>query len=261
MRTAVGVVRAKRRSRDSGWRRRRPRGTFGALVRRWASPTLWISLSVGCRPAPPVTPPTAAPSIEIEAPPERPVVVVEPVAPPAAVEVPWAAEDLPRILAVQALVHGAAQRHGVDPRVLNAIIWHESRFHVAARGPGGAAGLMQLMPTTSKGLAKRLGRANRPYDAAFNVEAGALLVSRLLKIFEGDLALALAGYGLGHVAVQRRIEAGELLPERTQRFVARVESWIPAFATLPCPDRAASESAMSVVAAPGPLCGAVAPQS
>lgn len=201
-----------------------------------------------------------APS-DTEVAPDRPAVAVEPATPPAPIEVPWAPDDLPRIVAVQPLVHAAAHRHGVDPRVLNAIIWHESRFHAAARGPGGAAGLMQLMPTTSKGLAKRLGRANRPYDPAFNVEAGALLLSRLLTIFDGDLALALAGYGLGHGAVKRRIEAGEPLPERTQRFVARVQSWVPAFATLPCPAGVTPEPTAAAARAPGPLCGAVATTS
>jgi soluble lytic murein transglycosylase-like protein len=235
-------------------------------VRRWASPTLWISLSVGCRPAVPAGPataPVAVAPIDVEATPERPLIAVEPAAPSAPIEVPWSAADLPRIVAVQGLIHGAAHRHGVDPRVLNAIIWHESRFHAAARGPGGAAGLMQLMPTTSKGLAKRLGRANRPLDPAFNVEAGALLLSRLLTIFDGDLPLALAGYGLGHVAVQRRVEAGEPLPERTQRFVARVQSWVPVFATLPCPEGASAEPASVPAAgrAPGPLCGSVAASS
>lgn len=235
-------------------------------MRRWASPTLWISLSIGCRPAVPGSPPTdpvaAAPSDGAETP-EPPVIAVEPATPSAPVEVPWTAADLPRIVAVQGLIHAAAHRHGVDPRVLNAIIWHESRFHAAARGPGGAAGLMQLMPTTSKGLAKRLGRANRPLDAAFSVEAGALLLSRLLTIFDGDLSLALAGYGLGHGAVKQRIEAGEPLPERTQRFVARVQSWVPAFATLPCPAGVTPEptAAPAAARAPGPLCGAVATTS
>lgn len=148
---------------------------------------------------------------------------------------PWRLEDIPRIIAVQALVHESASRHGVDADVMNAIIWHESKFHAKAKGPGGAAGLMQLMPLTSKGLAKRMGVAHRPYDARFNVEAGALLLSRLLDIFDGDLRLALAGYGLGHAAVKKCLAAGEPLPEKTERFVGKVERWKTAFATLPCP--------------------------
>lgn len=190
---------------------------------------LLLLLLPACTPAPPVTPAAPEPIVAV---PLLPILVS---APSPKVKVPWSQADLPRILAVQPLVHVAAAEYGVDANVVNAIIWHESRFHAAARGPGGAAGLMQLMPTTSKGLAKRLHRANRPYDPDFNVAAGSLLLSRLLRIFSGDLTLALAGYGLGHVAVQRRIAAGEPLPERTGRFAARVQSWVPAFATLPCP--------------------------
>ncbi len=199
----------------------------------------WFVMLAGCRPQ--VSPSPPPPPSQVTAPaavtvqlPRTPV--PEGLPAPATAQPPWDEDELPRILAVQPLVHAAAARHGVDADVINAIIWHESRFNAQARGPGGAAGLMQLMPTTSKGLAKRLGRPNRPYDPAFNVEAGALLLSRLLTVFDGDLKLAIAGYGLGHVAVRRRIEAGEALPDRTLRFIANIETWAPAFATLPCPD-------------------------
>ena len=70
-----------------------------------------------------------------------------------------------------------------------------------------------------------------------------------------NLDLALAGYGLGHGAVKKRLEAGEPLPDRTQRFITRVESWLQAFATLPCPRGAAAlPSDRTNAAAPGPLC-------
>jgi soluble lytic murein transglycosylase-like protein len=198
----------------------------------------WIAIALvtACRPA---TPPSSAPPEPAAAAPAPQAVLVEP--PPVAAHVahavtpPWSLSDIPRIVAVQSLVHDAARRHGVDPDVMNAIIWHESKFHVKAKGPGGAAGLMQLMPSTSKSLAKRLGRSHRPYEAEFNVEAGAFLLSRLLVIFDGDLRLAIAGYGLGHGAVKKRLAAGEPLPEKTERFIAKVERWSVAFATLPCP--------------------------
>ena len=200
----------------------------------------WLALAlVGCRPTattPPTPAPAAAPrdpaiaatathtAVAPEMVPPRP----EPAPPP-----PWTAEDLPRIRAVQPLVHDAADELGVDASVVNAIIWHESRFNAKAKGPGGAAGLMQLMPTTSKSLAKRLGRAHKPYDPAFNVYVGAYLFSRLLTIFDGDQDLALAGYALGHVAVRKRVAAGEPLPERTQRFIAKVHGYAAAFASAP----------------------------
>jgi soluble lytic murein transglycosylase-like protein len=195
--------------------------------------------AMACRPA---EQPTQAPADEPTSPTEpiatthtvRPAMVVASAKPePVAAKPPWKPEDVSRIKAVLPLVRAAAREHGVDANVMNAIIWHESKFHAKAKGPGGAAGLMQLMPTTSKGLAKRLGVPNRPYDPKFNTQAGAYLLSRLLKIFDGDLDLALAGYALGHVAVKRRLEAGEPLPERTQRFIARVHAWSAAFAAAP----------------------------
>lgn len=185
--------------------------------------------------SPPVAnlaPTVARPPVAVEVPPETTPSDRDPIA---TVPPPWDDDDLPRIRAVAPLVERAAARHGLDPGILDAIIWHESRFQPKARGPGGAAGLMQLMPSTSKGMAKRMGVANRPYDARFNVDAGALLMSRLIEIFDGDVDLALAGYALGHGAVKRRIAEGEALPERTQRFIRKVNAWAPAFAQLHAP--------------------------
>jgi soluble lytic murein transglycosylase-like protein len=207
------------------------------LVRSFATGLALVLL--GCRPTtthPPTPAPAAAPrdlaiaamAMHTEVAPQ----VVPPRSQPAPTA-PWAAEDLPRIQAVQPLIREAAAELGVDASVVNAIIWHESRFHARAKGPGGAAGLMQLMPTTSKSLAKRLGRAHKPYDPAFNVYVGAYLFSRLLKMFDGDQELALAGYALGHVAVRKRVAAGEPLPERTQRFIAKVHGYAAAFASAP----------------------------
>ena len=193
--------------------------------------------ATACRPTeePTQAPVADRPAVEDPAPTNmRPGMVIATAKPePLPAEPPWRDEDVARIKSVQPLILAAAREHGVDPNVMNAIIWHESKFHSKAKGPGGAAGLMQLMPTTSKGLAKRLGIPHKPYDAKFNVQAGAYLLSRLLKIFDGDQDLALAGYALGHVAVKRRIEAGEPLPERTQKFIARVHAWSAAFAAAP----------------------------
>ena len=42
--------------------------------------------------------------------------------------------------------------------------------------------------------------------------------------------LALAGYALGSGAVRKRLAAGEPLPDKTQRFIRRVDEWSKAFA-------------------------------
>jgi soluble lytic murein transglycosylase-like protein len=98
----------------------------------------------------------------------------------------------------QPMVARAARYWGVDPDVINAVIEHESRFQPGATNPAsGAAGLMQLMPATAKGL----GVAN-PYDPAQNIWGGAHLLSTQLQHFHGDLRLALAAYSAGAGAVE-----------------------------------------------------------
>jgi soluble lytic murein transglycosylase-like protein len=132
-------------------------------------------------------------------------------------------EQLERIEAVQDIVQAAAKAHGVDPTLINAVIWVESKFDRRARGPGGSLGLMQLMPKTASGLAKQLGRKRDSYDPDFNIHAGTLLLAQLLKRFDGDLTLALAGYNRGSGTVAKWMAAGQPLPEGTQGFVNRVQ--------------------------------------
>jgi soluble lytic murein transglycosylase-like protein len=170
-------------------------------------------------PAPEPTPaPThvaPAPLTELDA--DAIAALPEPAEPP-----PFDADMLAKIAAVQAIVAAAAAEHGVDPALINAVIYVESKFDRKARGPGGSQGLMQLMPKTAAELAKQLGRARNSYDADFNIHAGTLLLAKLLKRFDGDLTLALAGYNRGSGTVAKWVAAGQPLPEGTQGFVARV---------------------------------------
>ncbi|WP_181198385.1 lytic transglycosylase domain-containing protein [Enhygromyxa salina] len=135
---------------------------------------------------------------------------------------PFDDEQLARIMAVQSIVAAAAAEHEVDPALINALIWVESKFQRRARGPAGAQGLMQLMPKTAGAMAKRLGRKRNSYDPDFNIHAGTLLLSRLLDRFEGDVGLALAGYNRGGGTVSKWVATGAPLPEGVQGFIARV---------------------------------------
>jgi hypothetical protein len=144
-------------------------------------------------------------------------------------------DELRRIEAVQDIVQAASQAHGVDPTLINAVIWVESKFDRKARGPGGSLGLMQLMPKTAAGLAKQLGRKRDSYNADFNIHAGTLLLAQLLKRFDGDVTLALAGYNRGAGTVAKWMAAGEPLPEGTQGFVNRVLTAKARFEQLPAP--------------------------
>jgi soluble lytic murein transglycosylase-like protein len=96
------------------------------------------------------------------------------------------------------IIFRAGERHGVDPRFIHAVIWQESKYKVRARSHVGAQGLMQLMPPT----AKRFGCMDA-HDPAANIEAGTKYLRWLLKRFNGNVSLALAGYNAGEGSVDK----------------------------------------------------------
>ncbi len=96
------------------------------------------------------------------------------------------------------LVEQAAQKAGVDPRLLAALAWSESGFDPTARSGAGAQGLVQLMPATARGL----GVAD-PTDPAQSLAGGAAYLRTQLDAFGGDPTLALAAYNAGPTAVRR----------------------------------------------------------
>lgn len=95
-------------------------------------------------------------------------------------------------------VTAAAERHGLDPKLLHALVAVESAYEAKAVSHAGAAGLTQLMPAT----ARALGVADR-FDPAESLTAGADYLARQLVRF-GDLRLALAAYNAGPERVARR---------------------------------------------------------
>ncbi|HYH87350.1 MAG TPA: lytic transglycosylase domain-containing protein [Pyrinomonadaceae bacterium] len=104
------------------------------------------------------------------------------------------------------------KREGVDPRLIHAVIWQESKYKPTALSHAGAQGMMQLMPPT----AKRFGCAD-VHDPESNISAGTKYLRWLLKRFEGDVTLALAGYNAGEGSVDKY--AGVPPYSETQNYV------------------------------------------
>lgn len=126
-----------------------------------------------------------------------------------------------------------AERHGLDPLLVAAVIREESGFDPRARSGVGARGLMQLMPRTARWAAPKAGvtgfGVDDLEDPETNIRLGCWYLSYLSRLYEGDLSMMLAAYngGEGNVARWRRErghEPEELLtaafPE-TRRYVKR----------------------------------------
>ncbi len=99
---------------------------------------------------------------------------------------------------LRALAIQAAQRHGLDPELVLAVVAVESAFRPEAVSPKGAQGLMQLMPATAAELGVR-----NAFDPAENLDGGTRHLGALLALFGGDIARALAAYNAGAKAVER----------------------------------------------------------
>ena len=112
------------------------------------------------------------------------------------------------------IVHFARQ-HGVDPKLVVALVAAESAFRRDARSPVGAQGLGQLMP----GTAAMLGVSN-PWDPDQNISGTVRYLARQLQRWDQDASLALASYNAGPGAVQKY---GGIPPYReTQEYVSYV---------------------------------------
>ncbi len=97
-----------------------------------------------------------------------------------------------------ATIKAIARQHGVDHKLIKAMVQVESAFQPGAVSPKGARGLMQLMP----GTARRYGVRNS-LDPIQNLLGGVRYFKDLLELFNNNLTLALAAYNAGEGAVQK----------------------------------------------------------
>jgi hypothetical protein len=111
-------------------------------------------------------------------------------------EVP--AEDPNDRAVIDAIIDEAAAVHGVSADLVRAVVQTESQFDPRAVSPVGAKGLMQLMP----GTAREVGIKD-PFDVRQNIFGGTKYLGLMLERFNGNVALALAGYNAGPNNVKR----------------------------------------------------------
>jgi soluble lytic murein transglycosylase len=120
-----------------------------------------------------------------------------------------------------------AREHDLDPALMAAVIYQESKFDPKAKSSSGAIGLMQLTPETAHGIAVRTGgsafHTADLYDADINIRYGAWYLHNLFKKY-GSERLVLAAYNAGQGNVDRWRANGQSIQfAETRAYVARVE--------------------------------------
>jgi soluble lytic murein transglycosylase-like protein len=101
---------------------------------------------------------------------------------------------------IKELITEAADRHGLPPEIVHALVMTESAYNAKALSPKGAIGLMQLMPGTARAL-----QAD-PHNVAENIDAGTRLLRDLLLKYQNEdrpVSKALAAYNAGPGAVAK----------------------------------------------------------
>lgn len=127
--------------------------------------------------------------------------------------------------AIQHLIREASTTHGIDYELLQALIATESGFNARAVSPKGAIGLMQLIPPTAARYGVKDDKESlaqeKLTDPRTNIHAGSSYLNYLIKLFPGELELAIAAYNAGEGAVKR---AGNKIPNypETQNYVKTV---------------------------------------
>ena len=111
-----------------------------------------------------------------------------------------------------AIIHEIAISHRVDPFLIKAMIWHESRFNPLARGKAGEIGLMQIKMDVVRDWAKARGVNVPPreeiFDPYVNIEIGTWYFARAFRKWSGSthaLLLALGEYNAGPGRLRRWI--------------------------------------------------------
>jgi soluble lytic murein transglycosylase len=103
-----------------------------------------------------------------------------------------------------------SRRYAVEPALVKAVVWRESRFNAKTRGRVGEIGLMQIRPLTAQEFAqtdqrKRVFDGNL-FDPDVNLQVGAWYLGKLLKRYgrtDNAVPYALADYNAGRSNVLR----------------------------------------------------------
>jgi soluble lytic murein transglycosylase len=127
-----------------------------------------------------------------------------------------------------------AQRNGIDPFFVAAVIREESAFNPQAISRTGALGLMQVMPYTGEWIASKINQdgyeSEHLFHSEMNIRFGTWYLAHLAQKFGGNLYQTAAAYNAGPEAVSKWLQQGssqqddefvESIPFRETRFFVK----------------------------------------
>lgn len=133
-------------------------------------------------------------------------------------------------------INDNATKYNLEPSLVCAIVYEESKFDPDVVSDKDAIGLMQILPDTANVLAKEMGIQNLQRDDLFlpeiNVRFGTYYFRQLLDRYGGDVDLALAAYNAGFGTVDKVNRDIDSLPKETRDFIRKTDKTQRVYITL-----------------------------